>query len=247
MPRQTQSTALVPQAQIPVPTPAQAKASQQAVARYEGRREGARIAVRQSGVGLSIDAPHADAAGHSMQILDAFGTRSTDFATHQMRWLFNPAAAGSAPDEVQVNSALALVDSVRPQNELEAALAVQIAATHEASLTFLRRAQTATLPVQLDINLNAATKLQRTLVAQIEALSKLRRGGEQNVTVKHVHVHEGGQAVIGNVSADRGGPQAQIEGESHATGRRALPSPERAEVRGEDAVRRLLPVAGGER
>ena len=38
------------------------------------------------------------------------------------------------------------------------------------------------------------------MVAQIEALAKLHRGGEQNVTVKHVHVHEGGQAVVGVVN-----------------------------------------------
>ena len=36
---------------------------------------------------------------------------------------------------------------------------------------------------------------------QIEALAELRRGGEQQVTVKHVHVHQGdpGQAIIGDV------------------------------------------------
>jgi hypothetical protein len=33
----------------------------------------------------------------------------------------------------------------------------------------------------------------------VEALAKLRRGGEQTVRVEHVHVHEGGQAIVGNV------------------------------------------------
>jgi hypothetical protein len=34
-----------------------------------------------------------------------------------------------------------------------------------------------------------------------EALRRLRNGGSQFVRVEHVHVNEGGQAVIGNVSS----------------------------------------------
>src|SRR5262245_57428365 len=36
---------------------------------------------------------------------------------------------------------------------------------------------------------NMAIKLLRTYTAQLEALAKLRRGGEQTVRVEHVHVH----------------------------------------------------------
>src|SRR3546814_18977050 len=42
---------------------------------------------------------------------------------------------------------------------------------------------------------NLSVKLMRTFTAQIEALTKLRRGGEQ--VVRHIHVdNSGGQAVI---------------------------------------------------
>ena len=41
---------------------------------------------------------------------------------------------------------------------------------------------------------NLATKFARTFTAQMEALSKLRRGGEQ--VVRHIHVGSGAQAVI---------------------------------------------------
>ena len=34
-----------------------------------------------------------------------------------------------------------------------------------------------------------AIKLPRTYTAQLEALAKLRRGGEETVRVEHVHVH----------------------------------------------------------
>src|SRR5262249_40010389 len=36
---------------------------------------------------------------------------------------------------------------------------------------------------------NMAIKLPRTYTAQLEALAKLRRGGEETVRVEHVHVH----------------------------------------------------------
>jgi hypothetical protein len=48
---------------------------------------------------------------------------------------------------------------------------------------------------------SAATKLLRAFATQIEALRRLRNGGSQLVRVEHVHVNEGGQAVIGNVSS----------------------------------------------
>src|SRR3954470_16049819 len=39
---------------------------------------------------------------------------------------------------------------------------------------------------------------------QMEALSRYRGKGQQKVTVEHVHVHAGGQAVVGAVDAGGG-------------------------------------------
>jgi len=48
----------------------------------------------------------------------------------------------------------------------------------------------------------------RVFNEQIEVMQKLKgKAGQQKVTVEHVHVHEGGQAIVGAVSAakaDRG-------------------------------------------
>jgi Acetyltransferase (GNAT) domain len=48
---------------------------------------------------------------------------------------------------------------------------------------------------------NVFNKLARTFAAQVEALKRYRSGGEQKMTVQHVHVAQGGQAIVGNVSA----------------------------------------------
>jgi hypothetical protein len=52
---------------------------------------------------------------------------------------------------------------------------------------------------QCDSAERALNKLARTF--KIEALKRYRSGGEQKVTVEHVHVHKGGQAIVGYVAA----------------------------------------------
>ncbi len=47
---------------------------------------------------------------------------------------------------------------------------------------------------------SAAARLLRAYATQVEALRRLRHGGSQTLRVEHVHVNEGGQAVIGNVN-----------------------------------------------
>ena len=84
-------------------------------------------------------------------------------------------------------------------------LAAQIAAAHTASMTFTRRlAHVENIPQQ-DSAERVFNKLTRTFAAQMSALKEYRSKGEQKMTVQHVHVAEGGQAIVGNVNARRRG------------------------------------------
>jgi hypothetical protein len=55
---------------------------------------------------------------------------------------------------------------------------------------------------------NALTvaRLTKAFASQMDALAKLRRGGEQPAIVEHVHIRAGGQAIVGSVThaGDRG-------------------------------------------
>ena len=96
--------------------------------------------------------------------------------------------------------ALAVIKGIEPRDQVEVMLGAQMAATHMASMAFARRLNhVATIPQQ-DSAERTLNRLQRTFVSQIEALRKYRNGGEQRVIVQHVHVNEGGQAVVGNVT-----------------------------------------------
>lgn len=59
---------------------------------------------------------------------------------------------------------------------------------------------------------SAAARLLKAFAIQVELLRRLRHGTRQYVRVEHVHIHEGGQAVIGNVRArdgEREGPSSK--------------------------------------
>jgi hypothetical protein len=68
---------------------------------------------------------------------------------------------------------------------------------------------------------SAAARLLRAYSAQVEIFRRLRHGGQQFVRVEHVHIHEGGQAIIGNVRpAPRGASRAPEHTESGGAGPR---------------------------
>jgi hypothetical protein len=51
--------------------------------------------------------------------------------------------------------------------------------------------------------------LSRTYAVLLDALNRHRGKGQQKVTVEHVHVHSGGQAIVGTVEARRWTPRNQ--------------------------------------
>ncbi len=106
------------------------------------------------------------------------------------------------------NDAAELLHNIAPQDAVEGMLAVQMIGAHSAAMHCL---QLASLNKQTfegrELNLKHATKLLRTYTAQVEALTKYRNKAKQTVIVKHVHVHEGGQAIVGLVDQGGGGKE----------------------------------------
>jgi hypothetical protein len=81
-------------------------------------------------------------------------------------------------------------------------LAAQMVATHNAAMECFKEAASPVRMLEVRaVNLSQANKLVRSYATLLEALAKYRSKGvvEQKVTVQHVHVTDGGRAVIGNV------------------------------------------------
>ena len=146
----------------------------------------------------------------------ALGTGSSDFVNASLLQL--QAAAqfpGSGISETGINAALAMIEGFAPQNEVEAALAVQMACTHIATMSVLARLGPGGGSEDRAVRLASATaRLLRAFTNQFEAYRRLRHGGDQYVRVEHVHINEGAQAVIGNVLPHESGraqlPEKQI-------------------------------------
>ena len=106
---------------------------------------------------------------------------------------------------------------IRPKDELEAMIAAQLLAAHNATMECYRRAM---IPEQTfegrSENLNQANKLSRTYAVLLDALNRHRGKGQQKVTVEHVHVHSGGQAVVGMIGGPGGGAPPKLEDQPHA-------------------------------
>lgn len=115
------------------------------------------------------------------------------------------------------NAALSFIESMEPQNQAEALLLVQMYVTHDAAIRALSQLGTAERLQTAQTFGNLANKLLRTSQGQMEALARMRRGGEQ--IVRHVHVdNRGGQAVIAENVQTGGKENGKIDDQSHATG-----------------------------
>ena len=142
-------------------------------------------------------------------------TFGTEDAELQSRFLGQAAGAVSDFAGRELKSydyVAAALFGVGPKDELEGMLAVQMVAVHTLAMELMRRAASTAQPdLGVEVNINRATKLMRTFTNQIEALGRYRGKGEQKMTVEHVHVYEGGQAIVGQVSQKN----TQINGKNH--------------------------------
>jgi hypothetical protein len=108
-------------------------------------------------------------------------------------------------EEATLNAAIAMVASVKPQSELEALIAVQIVATGFSGLKFLQHSQRHLDEAFIGVYGGYATRLLRLQLELIQALDKHRRGHNQTVEVRHVHIHPGGQGVVGIINSGKDG------------------------------------------
>jgi hypothetical protein len=138
-------------------------------------------------------------------------------------------------------TACALI-GIDPKDEMEGMMAAQLLAAHNAAMECYRRAM---LPEQTlegrRENLNQANKLSRTYAMLIDALNRHRGKGQQKMTVEHVHVYPGGQAVEGVVEGSAGTNHLK-SGETR-NDRQIAHAPQPA-MRSPNAEREAVPVAG---
>ena len=93
-------------------------------------------------------------------------------------------------------------------------------------------------------NLSQANKLSRTYAALLDALNRHRGKGQQKVTVEHVHVNAGGQAIVGAVHPSEATKERSEERTDALRGITHAPD---TALRCSDPERVSLPIASGAR
>ena len=128
----------------------------------------------------------------------------------------------------QIQAAIAGIAGIKAQDEIEGMLAAQMVASHNAAMECFRRSMIPDQSAEIrEMNLNQANKLTRSYATQMEALNRYRGKGQQKVTVEHVHVHAGGQAIVGNFTRPDGeGVIAKTEEQPYAKQIDHAPLPE---------------------
>ncbi len=138
-----------------------------------------------------------------------------------------PQTGDIATAAVRAAGAFYMMEAFAPKDGVEAMIASQAVALHMLTIEAARRAQMLNQPIEATSRLRRDTaNLARSMTEMCEALDRRRGKGHQVVRVERVVVHEGGQAVVGNVqtgglprAVERGAePLALMEDEPAAVG-----------------------------
>jgi hypothetical protein len=101
-----------------------------------------------------------------------------------------------------MGAALAQLWEIAPRDALEGMLAVEMVSAHSVAMALMRKGVTGdrSLP-EAEHYLKYSLRLMHLFGNQLELLNRYRARGtpDQVVAVDQVHVHSGGQAVVGNI------------------------------------------------
>jgi hypothetical protein len=164
------------------------------------RADGPPMKLKLKDGGLQITFVHDDPDLARILMMADLGTCDPAFMSGVQGQMAAIGAPGRTIDEGASNFLLSVVRGVQPRDELEAMLAVQMGAIHQATMMMARRLNHVDTIPQQDAAERALNKLTRTYAMQMEAFKRYRTGGQQKVTVEHVTVNAGGQAIVGAVT-----------------------------------------------
>lgn len=190
----------------------------------------------------------SDQAAKPGRLKHVGGSRSDDWNNVLANQTINTLWVKNSDQETrskQVSAAVAALVGIGPKDELEAMAAGQLVAAHNAAMECYRRAMIGEQTFEgRRENLAQANKLSRTYAVLWESLNRHRGKGQQKVTVEHVNVHAGGQAIVGAVShSDRhpGGETGEKrEEQPHAKQIGHAPRPP---MRCQEEGRDIVPIA----
>jgi len=135
---------------------------------------------------------------------DATGTKFEELSSHLVVQTamasFSEVKVKDEELERQMEVVYGALQGIGPRDELEGMLAAQMVGVHNLAMTMMSGAHRTGMSLeQITQKVNRVAKLSHLFIAQIEALNRYRGKGQQKMTVEHVTVNHGGQAIVGVV------------------------------------------------
>lgn len=135
------------------------------------------------------------------QLQELYGTKTYEAASAILSSALN-SFGENASQYLDLMPAMAV--EMEPKDAVEALLVTQMAATHVAMTTMSLKLHHATSFQMRESFERSITRLSRSFLSQMDQLKKYRAKAQQVVRVERVEVNDGGQAIVGDVSYQRG-------------------------------------------
>ena len=159
-----------------------------------------RLKVRDGAI--TVDHPN-DLIGNLL-LYNALGSMDGGFISGFRQQLARMSSRGSKISETDLNFMVSVIKGIEPRDQVEAMLASQMAAIQMTMLGFASQISEAEALQQQDSATRAMIQLAKVFALQMDTLKRYRSSGDQNITVQHVSVSDGGQAIVGNVTQNPG-------------------------------------------
>lgn len=198
---------------------------------------------------IAVDCPHEDVEGWGIQLCEALGVDSYAVAeallasvgqTRAHRGISSQEDADA--EAVRMTNEMAVLSAMQPQSATEALLSVQMLAAHNASMKLAHGFFGADTHDKQIERARLMNQTMRTFAAQVEAMTKLRSGGKQQVEVRYVYVDARTQTVVNGGD----GGALPFSGQPHAPGALGHASAPGLPVWSEDAGGHVVPLSGRE-
>lgn len=105
--------------------------------------------------------------------------------------------------DIMIKSVVQAMETMDPKDEIEGMLMAQMLATHNAIMECFRLGVHKNLSIEQKTNyISNANKLVRTYTMLQDSLQRYRGKSnyEQKITVQHINVSDGGQAIVGDIN-----------------------------------------------
>jgi hypothetical protein len=134
------------------------------------------------------------------ELKSIFGTEDTNFIHQLIQNTIAPKVIKGKASGKDILTAHELFKNLKPSDEIECLLIAQIMSADALASEFMKRALNPEQTfIGVDANSQRYSKGVSSMCRLVDTLIKYKRGGEQKVTVEHISIGNGSQAIIGNI------------------------------------------------